>query len=284
MSVPIGTELGKNGEPEKPIMSKGPFYLITVTPYDNIQSGAEITVTVNTLTVYDGIKTYGHCEATTTFGACDKCEECDGYVPEIYAAGDTITAGGKQYLWVNSLGLACPPYEWSVYGVGYSLTENTTANDFDKVILRAETGTVCGSDTDAVAIISVIDSCGVYDSYKIRGPNGSWGNRTNYGHGCGAFGPPCGDVYANAAYTATPEIVIEEHRWIIGHSFGTPMAPACVQFPANAYWWDNVSAPLVGEIVPSCGSPQGCASLQNPTCAQGGPYAQTFDYYTWGCP
>jgi hypothetical protein len=63
------------------------------------------------------------------------------YKPKIKSSSDTIAAGGSITAWVDSTYLACPPYQWSVSGTGYSLDKSTTQNDLETVTLSSAAGT-----------------------------------------------------------------------------------------------------------------------------------------------
>lgn len=56
---------------------------------------------------------------------------CSGVSPTLISSGTTIAPGGSITLWIDSGGLACPYYQWSVSGTGYSLDNSTTSNDLE---------------------------------------------------------------------------------------------------------------------------------------------------------
>ena len=85
-------------------------------------------------------------QISTEPGDADYCGmssdcDCQGAEPTIVASSDVIEAGGSITLHVDSGGLACPCYTWSVSGTGYSLSKSKTHNDLEEVTLSCASGT-----------------------------------------------------------------------------------------------------------------------------------------------
>ena len=99
--------------------------------------------------------------------------ECTGAIPTIVASSKAIAKGGSITLWVNSSGLACPPYTWSTSSKGHSLNITETENDLETVTLSCTTGT-CGTNYDVVATVTVTDQCGETDEIEIRNTAGTY--------------------------------------------------------------------------------------------------------------
>jgi hypothetical protein len=89
---------------------------------------------------------------------------------------DMVDSGGSVKLWVDSGGLACPPYTWSTSNTGWSLYSNETENDLETVTLSLidTSGKTCGTDYDVYAILTVTDDYGVTDDIVIRYSGGQW--------------------------------------------------------------------------------------------------------------
>ena len=112
---------------------------ITVQPLPNAAYGSEICVEAWTRSLKDG-QIDGHCDRCLKLFCEEECE-CLGFTPDIaYDAPPEIAAGGTKSLWVDSGGLACPPYTWSVSGTGYSITPQTE-NDLEVATLTSAAGT-----------------------------------------------------------------------------------------------------------------------------------------------
>ena len=80
--------------------------------------------------------------STTTLIQCEAVCECQFIAPTIYTdGGGTVASGGSTNLWVDSGGFACPPYTWTVSGLGYSLSKATTDNDLETNVLSLAGGT-----------------------------------------------------------------------------------------------------------------------------------------------
>ena len=101
--------------------------------------------------------------------------ECDGGSPHAYSISDAVTRGNYTTMWVDSAGLACPPYRWSLGGTGFHFgdvsgpTAAQTNADMDTIELWADE-TACGS-----ALVTVTDACGEQAAISVREPsNGGW--------------------------------------------------------------------------------------------------------------
>ena len=46
--------------------------------------------------------------------------ECNGDTPDAYSMSDRVSRGTHTTVWVDSNGLACPPYEWSLVEPGFT--------------------------------------------------------------------------------------------------------------------------------------------------------------------
>jgi hypothetical protein len=104
----------------------------------------------------------------------------DQYAPIIYDDDDDdmVDSGGSVKLWVDSGGLAYPPYTWATSNTGWNLDSNETENDLETVTLSLidTTGKTCGTDYDVYAILTVTDDWGVTDDIVIRYSGGTWKN------------------------------------------------------------------------------------------------------------
>jgi hypothetical protein len=109
------------------------------------------------------------------FVSCNPCE-CQGATPTIVASDSTIDPGGSITLYVDSGGLACPPYTWEVDDIAYSITSETD-NDLEEATLSASSGSCGGTyDNDNIVVtVTVTDNCGLTDTIKIRNTEGDWG-------------------------------------------------------------------------------------------------------------
>ncbi|MBW1716083.1 MAG: hypothetical protein JRJ77_09695, partial [Deltaproteobacteria bacterium] len=87
--------------------------------------------------------------------------ECDGGTPDAYAISETVTRGNYVTVWVDSAGLACPPYNLSVGGTGFHFSNiagpitGETDDNLKTIELWAD-DTACGS-----ALVTVTDACAV---------------------------------------------------------------------------------------------------------------------------
>jgi hypothetical protein len=119
--------------------------------------------------------------------------ECTGAVPTITANSDTIAPGGSITLYVDSGGLACPPYTWSA-GNGYSFSQNETENDLEETTMTSASGT-CGVNYDVYTTVTVTDACGTMATATIRNTAGTWVYDSNVcGEGRGGSYSYYGDI------------------------------------------------------------------------------------------
>jgi len=119
------------------------------------------------------------CSLSTNINCEEECD-CIGTVPTIYASASTIAPGGSITMYVDSGGLACPPYTWSVSSSKYSLDKSKTNNDLEMVTMTADSGS-CGSGYSSSNIsvtITVTDNCGITSTAQIMNTSGSWGAPT----------------------------------------------------------------------------------------------------------
>lgn len=155
---------------------------IAIQPFKNATYGTTIGVEAFTKSITlstDGGSdvSEGYCKTSIKL-LCEEEEEeyvcpCTDAEPTIVASSSTIAAGGSITVWVDSDGLACPPYEWSISGTGYSLNKTTTNNDLETVTVSLTTGT-CGSSYALYSTITVEDACGVTDYFDLRYSGGVW--------------------------------------------------------------------------------------------------------------
>ena len=94
---------------------------------------------------------------------------------DAHTLSDTVTRGTYTTVWVDSCGLACPPYDWSLGGTGFHFstiagpTTIRTNADSEAIELWAD-DTACGS-----TFITVTDACGEQTTISVREPNsGRW--------------------------------------------------------------------------------------------------------------
>jgi len=88
---------------------------------------------------------------------------------------DTISAGSNISMYVTG---GCPPYSWSVSGVGYSLSGSI---ELSETLTCAAAGT-CGVDYAAYAAVTVTDNCEAEVTFDIRNTtNANW---AGYYPGC----------------------------------------------------------------------------------------------------
>jgi len=180
------------------ILPGGSYGVIPVKFYGNIGKKTTAVLTVQGKNGYDignGIQWYDvQCQhKTLLYPPCSGCE-CIGTTPTIYASSLTIAPEGTITLYVDSGGTACPPYSWSVSGVGYTLDKNTTENDLETVTLTAPASSgTCGTDYDIYATVTVTDDCGVTDEIEIRNTAGRWVICYTFSQACSIASCQCED-------------------------------------------------------------------------------------------
>ena len=138
------------------------------------------------------------------------CWNSTGAPPTIVASSDTIAAGGSITLWVDSGGLASPPYTWAVSGTGYTLSDTETEDDLETLTLSCTTGS-CGDNYDVNCTVTVTDDCGTEVSVTIRNISGEWGENI-YECGLNSFN-------VNYAYK-----IIGSKRFFIRYGIGDEIA------------------------------------------------------------
>ena len=190
------------------------------------------------------------------------------YALNIYTSSDEIDPGGAITLYVDSGGLACPPYQWSVSGTGFSLDKSQTYNDLETVTLTApySFGT-CGVNYDVLATVTVIDQCGGTDEIKIKNTGGSWVFLGTKLSTCSSNCSPCDGGSTARSFTSGNK------RWwfslacyIYGaYSWGPCKTGTCVDPPCTPY----------GE---GCFEADFCDGIN---CEE---RAGSYSYYEWGCP
>jgi hypothetical protein len=128
-----------------------------------------------------------------------KCTEAK---PMIYDNDDDdlIPSAGAVNLWVNSGGNACPPYTWSISGMGWSVIDddgdNQTDNDLETITLSLinTIGKTCGTHYSVYCTVTVTDNCGETDNIIMKYSGGKWGNDTVI---CGLGGAGLTRFYGN---------------------------------------------------------------------------------------
>ena len=140
-------------------------------------------------------------QISTEPGDADYCGmssdcDCQGAEPTIVTSSDVIEAGGSITLHVDSGGLACPCYTWSVSPSSkYSLDKTKTNNDLEEVTLMAASGS-CGSGYTSSTInatVTVTDNCGESQQIVIRNTGGGWSSWVGF------CGPPDSQYAIEAA-------------------------------------------------------------------------------------
>lgn len=122
---------------------------------------------------------------------CDVCTCPSGdFAYDDGSTPDTIAPGGSITLYVSG---GCPPYSWSVSGLGYTL-DNASTTDVTNG-LNSASGT-CGVNYGPIATVTVTDDCSDSVSFGIRSTGGSgWAIQCSFGAcGCGALGVGYEDV------------------------------------------------------------------------------------------
>ena len=157
--------------------------------------------------------------------------ECTGSQPEIKVSSETIASNSDISLWVDSGGLACPDYEWSVSGTGYSLDDSTTKNDLETVTLSCAAGS-CGVDYDVYCTVTVTDQCGETVNVVIRNTGGTWQDFTYL---CGPSGSVEGGIqyWIIGKYRYSAKRTLDGLIYVTGTCQGGSPVNACTQL-----WYD----------------------------------------------
>jgi len=153
---------------------------------------------------------------------------CPGGAPSIVLSGDTVTRNNHVNVWVDSEGLACPPYEWEIevggengfhFNSSSGPHNETTESDLQVLELWADAD-ACGS-----AIIKVTDRCGEVERTSVREPDhGHWETCISYN-----------SVAANCTrslcdeYTAGRYKVLFHGSWSFGKN--SPVTVTCEGIP-----------------------------------------------------
>jgi hypothetical protein len=194
----------------------------------------------------------------------------DQYGPTIYDddGDDMIGPGGSVSLWVDSRGLACPPYNWSTSSTGWSLSSSETNNDLETVTLSLidTTGKTCGTDFDVYATVTVTDDCGVTDDIIVRYSGGKWvvlcSNRVG-GYFCGINKDQCFHEYPDA-----------QPIFYFGH-----YRVAC---NISNYW--RCSKSVLIPYTATCGDYPPIVIENNGECPPEYRYVSRYTYWEWSCP
>ena len=266
--------------------------VITVFPFDNASYGAEITVAANTRSLEGTGDVDGFCETTVQI-LCEGELNCVGAEPTIESTDDEIPSGGVELLWVDSGGLAQPPYTWSTSSLGYSLSKSETDNDLETTTLSV-VGGVCGVNFDVYATVNVVDACGKTDSIEIRNLAGAW---SAYATVCGPTGNQDDSRVMTIGATkykgwADTQISIPASNCTGGeaNNFGYGTGSFCMDYNDQMFnsedplGWPGISCHVTGSCVAnSAGNytrwPTSCAE---PTLR--GFAINKVEVSTWGCP
>lgn len=138
---------------------------LKIWPSEQALDKSKITVTIQTAPL-KGQEQAGSCKKSILVN-CEECE-CIGSDPDVYSTDEEVARLGTENMWVDSGGLACPPFTWTVSGTGFSLSKATTDSDMEINVLSAD-GTACGSAT-----ITVTDACGRTAIGYVRCTTGEW--------------------------------------------------------------------------------------------------------------
>lgn len=113
------------------------------------------------------------CSQVLIVACIEEACDCDSPPEGVFAfddgsTSDTITPGSSISVYVTG---GCPPFNWSVSGIGYNFTaSNTQARNN---VLRCSGGT-CGPSFAAVADLTITDDCGDQVTAKILNTDGGW--------------------------------------------------------------------------------------------------------------
>jgi hypothetical protein len=146
------------------------------------------------------------------FVSCNPCE-CQGATPTIVASDSTIDPGGSITLYVDSGGLACPPYTWEVDDASYQITSETE-NDLENATLTANSGSCGGeySSDNIVVTVTVIDNCGLTDTIKIRNTDGDWYSKVTTCTFSGSTTEIIENIIDDVKYTMKYNIITNESQ------------------------------------------------------------------------
>ncbi len=231
------------------------------------------------------------------------------YRPIIYASSHEIAPEGTITLHVDSGGLACPPYQWSVSGGGYTIQDDDgdqeTDNDLETITLTAPASTgTCGTDYDIVTTVTVEDDCGITHEIGIRNTSGQWVDITS-GWNYSVKNPECCGVSIHndcvdesrvcRCYNPCSDLVTEDYcprcvvsitegryRWCVRVS-NVKSAGGCDCDPPADWAWDSYWT----DPKPPCGSAGACyytyEQLQEDKYG-GCPEYMKFGICEWSCP
>lgn len=263
---------------------EGVMPTIDIIPSPNAESGSEIKVVASSKALKKGKEADGVCSASIKM----LCEcTCLGTSPTVFSAAETVDRGSTVNLWVESGGLACPPFVWSVSGTGFTLSRSQTDGDY--VVNRLQAGiTACGPAT-----ITVVDKCGVSATGTVRCNQGSdWVTKTT---GVCEMSGSTGYISGTPGVDLRYIIISGNQRQIqdCDHSGAcdnsSPCAGgSCGSNTFNTAWWDAYGLYAQGKCISnsiswgvcrtydypeSCSPPSACESIRN----------QAFYYYEWEC-
>ena len=229
------------------------------------------------------LKVLSKCDKTLRADCESECE-CVEAQPTVKSGTQAINHNTSTTVWVDSAGLACPLYEWTIdntTGSGFSFVSGltvtsgyTTSNDLETLPIYANDW-ACG-----YATITATDNCGESSSRIIRcADKGSWSvvctnQSSHWEAGCGgktSVGYQLKDIYDGGLW------------WRIVDAFNQATCSqdiSCRQWNADACY---------ANYPPPCGTPGQCAVGQW-SCPPVGypaydePMYMKYTYYEWVCP
>ena len=225
-----------------------------------------------------------------------KCTDATPTIDYDNDEDDLIPSAGSINLWVDSGGLACPPYTWTVDGKGWSIIDNDGDNKTDynnepiTLSLINTTGKTCGTggsgDYDVYATVTITDNCGKTGDIIIRYSGGKW--KDYYTVNCSSSPWWWKNCYS---CKDTVELVSGAYRLLPGLTFGgvsgwspascVKLLPATIQYGNSPTW---VVTAANGCDVSYCGGwidiPDGSNCNHREACTL--LIGQNID--VWGCP
>lgn len=229
---------------------------ITVIPDKNAGNKSEVMIVVQTKPLSWQSKG-GVCWATVVI-ECEECE-CAGATPTVVVGASELAPGNSTTAYVNSGGLACGPFAWSISGTGFTISPSSTDGDGETVTVTAGAA-ACGS-----AAVTATDYCGVSSTAYVRCTVGVWNTKEtcnylatdricanpNPGHG-----PIC--PVSRTITAGNQQWLLENaHYWVMSGCYGGYCCTGTVA-------WNCLNPP-------PCGSPIGCytADTTGHTCFVG---------------
>jgi len=206
-----------------------------------------------------------------------KCVVCPVDPPMSFdddSTSDTIAPGGSITMYVTG-GLST--YSWSVSGTGYTLGSSVTTGLSNT--LTSASGT-CGVNYDAVASVTVTDTCGTEANFDIRNTGGQWTYIKACNRNRDTILEPNRNCYAAHVY----DIIVGTEKWRLACNYSGE--GICWALPWATCWGDGNPWNCNCTNPPPCGSPVECADDVGISCPGGCyPYGivQVSYYYMWTC-